>query len=159
MKLSSQEEYGLRCLLQVARRTVGESVALTELSQLEGLSLANTAKILRILRRKGFVRSTRGQSGGYTLARAAETIGVGEVLSALGGRLYDDQFCDHFPGVEAQCTHKLDCSIRPVLRRLQDAMDSVLGPMTLRDLLCAERDVRVPAEGSKTLRVLASTTT
>lgn len=157
MKLSTQEEYGLRCLLQVARRPVGESIALAELGHLEGLSLPNTAKILRALRRKGFVRSTRGKAGGYALTRPPEFIGVGEVLAALGGRLFDAQFCDHFPGVEAQCTHRSDCSIRPVLRRLQEAVDSVLDRISLGDLLCAEKDVRVPLDGGKTLRVLAST--
>lgn len=157
MKLSSQEEYGLRCLLQVARRPVGESVALNELSHLEGLSLANTAKLLRLLRRAGFVRSTRGQAGGYTLSRPPESIGVGEVLSALGGRLYDAQFCDHYPGVEAQCTHKSDCSIRPVLRHLQDAIDSVLRPMTLKDLLRPEKDVPLLFDTGRTLRVAGST--
>ncbi len=143
MKLSSQEEYGLRCLLQVARRGPGESIALAELSRLEGLSLANTAKIMRGLRGKGFVRATRGQAGGYTLTRPAEAIGVGEVLAALGGRLFDAQFCDHYPGIEAQCTHLGDCSIRPVMRHLQEVIDSVLGGITLRDLLCAEKEVPV----------------
>ena len=51
MKLSSQEEYGLRCLLQVARS--GESLTIAELSRLEGISSPNVAKILRILRRGG----------------------------------------------------------------------------------------------------------
>jgi Rrf2 family protein len=80
MKLSSQEEYGLRCLLQVARS--GESLTIAELSRLEGISSPNVAKILRVLRRGGFLKATRGQAGGYTLARPADQIAVGDVLAA-----------------------------------------------------------------------------
>lgn len=135
MKLSSQEEYGLRCLLQLARAGDGASLTIAELSRLEGLSAPNVAKMLRLLRRSGFVRATRGQQGGYALARPAATISVGEALSALGGRIFDEGFCDRHAGSEAACTHREDCSIKPVLQRLQEVVDSVLGHMTLSELL------------------------
>jgi Rrf2 family protein len=141
MKLSSQEEYGLRCLLQVARRA--ESLTISELSRLEGISSPNVAKILRLLRRGGFLTSTRGQSGGYTLARPADQIAVGDVLAALGGRLFDSTFCETHAGVSSHCTHLRDCSIRPVLRTIQGAIDDVLGQLTLQSLICSERDVAV----------------
>jgi Rrf2 family protein len=141
MKLSSQEEYGLRCLLQVARR--GESLTIAELSKLEGISSANVAKILRILRRGGFLTSTRGQAGGYTLARPADEIAVGDVLASLGGRLFDAKFCETHAGASMSCTHLGDCSIRPVLRTIQGAIDDVLGQLTLQSLICREREVAV----------------
>jgi Rrf2 family protein len=141
MKLSTQEEYGLRCLLQIARRGEVASLTIAELSRLERISAPNVAKLMRILRRSGFVRSTRGQAGGYALARPAGEITVGEVLGALGGRLFDAQFCDRHAGVESLCAHLPDCSIRPVLRVVQDVMDQVLGTLTLKSLLGSERDV------------------
>jgi Rrf2 family protein len=139
VKLSSQEEYGLRCLLQVARR--GESLTIAELSRLEGISSPNVAKILRLLRRGGFLKSTRGQAGGYTLARPADQIAVGDVLAALGGRLFDSDFCETHAGVVTHCTHLRDCSIRPVLRTIQNAIDDVLGRLTVQSLICREREV------------------
>jgi Rrf2 family protein len=139
VKLSSQEEYGLRCLLQVARR--GDSMTIAELSRLEGISAPNVAKILRILRRGGFLTSTRGQAGGYTLARPAGEIAVGDVLATLGGRLFHPKFCETHAGASACCTHLGDCSIRPVLRDVQRAIDEVLGRLTLKSLLCTEREV------------------
>ena len=141
MKLSSQEEYGLRCLLQVARRN--ESLTIAELSRLEGISSPNVAKILRVLRRGGFLKATRGQAGGYTLARPADQIAVGDVLAVLGGRLFDSTFCDTHAGVTSLCTHLRDCSIRPVLRTIQNAIDDVLGQLTLQSLICREREVAV----------------
>ncbi len=135
MKLSSQEEYGLRCLLQLARAGDAASLTIAELSKREGLSAPNVAKMLRLLRRSGFVRATRGQQGGYALARPAATISVGEALSALGGRIFDEGFCDRHAGAEASCAHLDGCSIKPVLQRLQEVVDSVLGHMTLSELL------------------------
>ena len=141
MRLSSQEEYGLRCLLRVGRAGTEDSVTIGELSRAEGITEPNVAKMMRLLRQAGFVQSTRGQSGGYTLARPMEQINVGEVLAVLGGRLYDPSFCDDHTGVERLCTHMTDCSIRSVWRLVQRAVDDVLGKITLKDLLVSEREM------------------
>ncbi|HEY7515289.1 MAG TPA: Rrf2 family transcriptional regulator, partial [Vicinamibacteria bacterium] len=103
MKLSSQEEYGLRCLLQIARLGEGGSLTIAEMSQREGISAPNVAKIMRILRRAGLVRSTRGKAGGYSLSHSPAEIPVGDALGALGGRLFDATFCDRHSGVEDRC--------------------------------------------------------
>jgi Rrf2 family protein len=141
MKLSTQEEYGLRCMLQIGRHGEEASLTIAELSKREGISAPNVAKIMRVLRRAGFVKSTRGQSGGYALARPSEAISVGEVLAALGGRFFDATFCDRHSGFAALCMNNSDCSIRPVLRQLQDVVDQVLGQLTLRSLLRSEREI------------------
>jgi Rrf2 family protein len=143
MKLSSQEEYGLRCLLQLARAGEGASLTIADMSEREGISAPNVAKIMRLLRRAGLVRSTRGKAGGYTLARRASEVRAIDVLAALGGQLFDTGFCDRHAGVESHCLHTRDCSIRPVLRGLQQAIDLVLGELTLGDLLRSEGEVAV----------------
>ena len=151
MKLSSQEEYGLRCLLRVGRSGEGGSVTIPELSRAEGISEPNVAKMMRVLRRGGFVKSTRGQSGGYALSRPASDIVVGHVLAVLGGRLYEPAFCDGHAGVEPLCTHMPDCSIRSVWRMVQAAVDQVLGTITLKDLLKSEPEMNAWRRGSPTL--------
>ena len=139
MKLTTQEEYGLRCLLQLAR--LPGSLTIPELSKREGISAPNVAKIMRVLRKAAFVRSIRGQAGGYALARPADQIVVSDVIARLGGPLYDASFCQRHSGVSDSCAHLGDCSIRPVLRHLQDAIDEVLGRLTLTSLLRSEREV------------------
>jgi Rrf2 family protein len=143
VKLSSQEEYGLRCLLQIARQGEGGSLTIPEISHREGISSPNVAKILRILRRADLVRSTRGKSGGYHLSRPPAQIAVADALGALGGRFYDASFCEKHSGLERQCLNQGDCSIRPVLRRIQDVVDHVLGRLTLESLLRPEAEVAV----------------
>ena len=69
MRLSAQEEYGLRCLLQVAKSATAGPIAINEIATREGISPEYAAKLMRALRRAGLVISTRGAAGGYHLAR------------------------------------------------------------------------------------------
>jgi len=158
MKLSSQEEYGLRCLLRVGRAGTEGSVTIAQVSRSEGITEPNVAKMMRVLRKGGLVESTRGQSGGYSLARPAEEIRLGEVLACLGGRIYEPTFCDSHTGIEQLCTHMTDCSIRSVWRMVQHAVDQVLGKITLRDLLVSEEEMNAfrPRPGAPVLPTIPS---
>ena len=143
MKLSAQEEYGLRCMLRLASAGEEESLTIPEIGRAEALSIAYVAKLMRVLRQGKFVKSVRGQSGGYRLARPPEKIPVAEVLAWLGGRLFEPAFCDQFSGLKRICTHSIDCSIRSLWRAVQSAVDSVLAGITLKDLLREESDMNV----------------
>lgn len=141
MKLSSQEEYGLRCLLRIARQGEGDSLTIPEISEAEGISSHYVAKLLRILRRGGFVTSARGQAGGYALARPPDRIVVGEALAVLGGRFFESDFCKEHSGVETMCTNTVDCSIRSLWRTVQMVVDQVLAKTTLKDLISNEQEM------------------
>ncbi len=135
MKFSAQEEYGLRCLLQIARLGSEGSMTIPEISKHEGLTPTHVAKLLMILRREGFIASTRGQSGGYSLARKPEEIPVGKVLEALGGKLYDEEFCGKHTGQLSICTHAVDCSVRSLWQVIQESVDQVVTKLTIADLI------------------------
>lgn len=143
MKFSSQEEFGLRCLLRIGMSTSQNGLTIPEISQMEGLSTANAGKLLRALRLGGFIESTRGQTGGYKLARPANEIIIGEVLSVLGGKLFESGFCDIHAGTEIICTHTIDCSIRSLWRTIQSLLDGVLSKLTLKDLIGSEQKVSI----------------
>jgi Rrf2 family protein len=135
LKFSAQEEYGLRCLLQIARLPGDQSMTIPEIGKLEGLTQPHVAKLMMILRKGGFIKSTRGQSGGYTLAKPADQIVLGDVLNALGGRLYDEEFCGKHSGHNKICTHAIDCSVRSVWQIVQTAVDEVIYKISLADLM------------------------
>ncbi|HSB08005.1 MAG TPA: Rrf2 family transcriptional regulator [Blastocatellia bacterium] len=141
MKLSSQEEYGLRCLLRLGAEGDGGTLTIPEISRAEGISPEYVAKLMRIMRRGELVKSARGAAGGYTLARPADQITVGDALNLLGGRLFESGFCERHSGVESLCTHSIDCSLRSLWRALQTAVDQVLTRTTLKDLLCSEPEM------------------
>jgi len=146
VKISAQEEYGIRCLLQLGRRGEGASLTIPEISRAEGLSNHYVAKLMRVLRRGGLVKSVRGQAGGYMLRRPLGEITVGEALAVLGGRLYEPGFCDHHVGSQDVCLHTTDCSIRSLWRRLQGAVDQVLARTNLKDLLAPGDDNPMPPQ-------------
>jgi Rrf2 family iron-sulfur cluster assembly transcriptional regulator len=139
MKLSANEEYGLRCLVRIGY--AGQGLTIPEISQAEGVSTAYGAKILRVLRKGGFVKAARGKDGGYTLARPAEEIVISDVMEALGGRLFESSFCDSHSGMNAICTRSVDCSVRSLWRAVQVAVDQLLSKATLRDLLQNEEEM------------------
>src|SRR5436853_160218 len=114
MKISAQEEYGLRCLVQLAGLALGESLTLPQIAEREGISAANAGKLMWLLNKAGFVHSTRGTKGGYQLARPATEIKLSEIIKVLDSDAVD-KHCDSYSGVMDICVHKGDCGIRPVI--------------------------------------------
>jgi Rrf2 family protein len=143
MKFSAQEEYGLRCLLRLAQRP-DRSLTIPEVAETEGLSVPYVAKLMRALRQEGFVKSERGQSGGYVLADSPDRINVGKVLAALGGRLVEDDFCERHAGTVDVCTHTVDCSIRSLWSSVKRMVDQVLTRTSLQDQLSVEHTPAQP---------------
>jgi len=141
MKFSTQEEYGMRLLLRIAKSDSPNGLTIPEISELEGISVSNAGKILRILRLAGFIESARGQTGGYKLNMPADKIIVSDVMTELGGKLYESGFCDMHAGIENICTNSIDCSIRSLWKTIQTMLDGVLSKITLQDLLGNEEDV------------------
>lgn len=135
MKFSTVEEFGIRCLVQIAREGEGGALTIPEISQREGLSEANVAKVLRLLRKEGFVVASRGKAGGYALTRPADEILVGEVVAALGGKLYDEEFCERHSGSAEVCRHEGACGIQALWEEVQEAIDRVLYRKTVADLV------------------------
>jgi Rrf2 family iron-sulfur cluster assembly transcriptional regulator len=142
MKLSANEEYGVRCLVRLGYAGFqGQALTIPEISLAEGVSAAYAAKILRVLRKGGFVKAARGKEGGYALARPAAEIVIGDVVNLLGGKLFESDFCDSHTGQVAICTRSVDCSVRSLWRAVQVAVDQVLSKATLRDLLQNEEEM------------------
>lgn len=129
MKLTSHEEYGLRCLIRLGQQGPGGRVTIPEIGNAEGVSDAYVGKLLRILRLGGFVIAARG-IGGYSLARPASQIVLSDVMALLGGRLFEGDFCATHPGQMKTCVRLADCSARVLWRAVQAAVDDVLkGPL------------------------------
>jgi Rrf2 family protein len=138
MKISAQEEYGLRCLLRLARVEPDQaSLTIPEIAAAEKLSPPNVAKMLSLLRQGGLIESVRGRTGGYRLARPAERIRLGAVLLALGEPLFDEgSFCERHTGPEpGECVNHHGCTLRALWQTLEGWMRRSLNQLTLADLL------------------------
>jgi Rrf2 family protein len=130
-------------MLRIAKFYDAEkSLTIPELSKAEGITVHNTAKLLRLLRLGGFLESERGQAGGYSLSKPPEQIIVAAVLNSLGGRLFDeDEFCGtHGDGIML-CTNSIECSLRSLWKKVQTCVDEVLDNTTLRDMMGSGTDL------------------
>ncbi|QQS43057.1 MAG: Rrf2 family transcriptional regulator [Acidobacteriota bacterium] len=140
MKISAQEEYGLRCLVQLASAGEGESLTLPQIAEREGISQSNAGKLMWLLSKAGFVNATRGTKGGYSLARPAEEILLSEVVKVLD----DDEIeghCNSYTGVMDSCVHTGDCGIRSVIVGLHEIVQNALSNVTLSQLVGTEKKV------------------
>ena len=69
MKITAQEEYGLRILLRSASCRDAEGMSIPQLSEAEGIGPHYVAKLTRILRMEGFINSTPGYKGGIYFSK------------------------------------------------------------------------------------------
>ena len=141
MKISAQDEYGLRILLQIAKVPAEDGLNLSQISELEQISQAYAAKLTRSLRMAGFIKSIRGHKGGYVLAKLPQDIKINDVLRAMGGAIYDDKFCGQHSGALSLCTNSVDCSLRSLWTILQLNMDKLLDQISIQDLMKSEHQV------------------
>ena len=154
MKFSALEEYGLRCILSLARteaRVLAQGQAadspgreyatVPEVAQKEGISVQYVRKLFGLLAKAGLIEGVRGCRGGFQLAKPAEEITVSEVLQVLGGRLYESDTCNRFAGDRKFCVHSNECSIRSLWSGLPFILAEVLENVTLKELTGNEQRI------------------
>jgi Rrf2 family protein len=114
-------------------------MSIPQLTESEGLGSHYVAKLTRILRMKGFINSTPGYKGGYVLAKPAKEIVINDVLKAMGGSLFDENFCGLHAGSLRLCINSVECSSRSLWQMVQFTVDQLLDRVTLDDLVNTEK--------------------
>src|ERR1700690_799768 len=87
MMFSTKAEYGVRVMVELARRAGEDPIPLTEIAEHDGLPLAYLEHLVARWRKAGLVDSRRGSRGGYLLARSPTEITMAEVVEALEGSI------------------------------------------------------------------------
>ncbi len=141
MKLTSHEEYGMRCLIRLGRQGLGGKLTIPLIGMMEGISEAYVGQLLRTLRRGGFVMAAPG-AGGYTLTLLPCQIVLCDVIAILGGRLFTElSFCQAHSGQRTSCVSAANGSLRILWCAVQAGVDDVLSKITLEDLFRDERQM------------------
>jgi FeS assembly SUF system regulator len=128
LKISKMTDYATVLLAELARMDGECSAAL--LAAHTHLPAPTVAKLLKQLVKSMLVQSTRGASGGYRLAKAADQISVRDVLVALEGPLQLTECAQG--GVD--CMRHEVCSTRGHWHRINLAVQNALAEVTLQDL-------------------------
>ncbi len=87
MRLSTQADYAVRAVFELARREPGMVVHTDEIAAAQRIPSSGLAKVIRELARAEVVRTQRGSRGGVVLARPASEVTVRQVYEAVEGPL------------------------------------------------------------------------
>jgi Rrf2 family protein len=85
MKLSTRARYGLRGVFDVAYHGRGEATQVKDIARRQQVTPRYLEQIFHTLKKEGILSATRGPRGGYTLARPAEALRVGDIVRATEG--------------------------------------------------------------------------
>lgn len=171
MMFSTKAEYGVRVMVELARRagecTDGTTsvVPLAEIAEHDGMPLAYLEHLVARLRKAGLIDSRRGSRGGYLLARPAEQITMAEVVEALEGSIAPIECISQSPDGSIVCSRESGrvgfdshvCPTKLLWTRVRGSIVRTLKDTTLADLLVPQRQPTL-ASALPTLPATPSTT-
>ncbi len=143
-KLSDYAAVLMACLAED-----GERVSAQALAERARLELPTVAKLLKQLSSAGLVNATRGTTGGYVLARAAEHISVADIVIAIEGPMGLTECSVHQGG----CSRESFCAISSNLRKISMAVEHALRSVTLADLSAPPKNWRPRVSIERTLEI------
>jgi Rrf2 family protein len=149
MMFSTKAEYGVRVMVELARRASDAAdgnggggdpvIPLAEIAEHDGMPLAYLEHLVARLRKAGLLDSRRGSRGGYMLARPADQITMAEVVEALEGTIAPIECISQGPDGTIVCSRESDpahvCPTKLLWTRVRLAIVSTLMQTTLADLL------------------------
>jgi Rrf2 family transcriptional regulator, cysteine metabolism repressor len=149
MMFSTRAEYGVRVMVDLARRGGVDPVPLGEIADGEGLPLAYLEHLVARLRRAGLIESRRGARGGYLLARPAAEITMAEVVEALEGSIAPIECISSSPDGTIRCSRESDpnhvCTTKLLWTRVRASIVDTLRDTTLDELIPATERQKVVA--------------
>jgi Rrf2 family protein len=131
MKISTRGRYGTRLLIDLAEHTDEPHVALASVAERQNISVRYLEQVAVLLRRAGYIRSVKGASGGYTLARPPQDIVIGDALRVLEG----DMIVADPPEPNNPETKLQKCIRVMVFDRLNAAIARIIDGQTLASLI------------------------
>ena len=149
MKLSTKGRYGLRALIDLAVHEDEEAVSTAAIAARQNISESYLEQLMRLLKKAELVKSVRGASGGYHLAKNASEISVGEVLVALEGDL-EPVNCSGFSETDA-CEGADLCVTKYVWKRINESVVNTVNSIMISELVSESRELiekkgKVPTE-------------
>lgn len=144
MKLSTRGRYGTRLMVDLAQHYADGPVPLAEIAKRQDLSAKYLEQLIILLKGAGLIRSVRGRSGGYMLARKPEKISVGEIVETLEGKLAVVD-CVLEPDL---CYRSIECPTRHIWLGMTDVLKKQLFSLSLMDIVGQSAPVDVLVQSS-----------
>ena len=130
MNISVKGEYALQAIIDLASQRPGEPVRIADIAGRQQIPQKFLELILAGLKQAGFVESRRGAEGGYLLARAADSLTVGEVLRSVEGTRH----------AKGRIRRKAETPFTDMWQRVDEAVSGVIDHTTFADLIRGWRE-------------------
>ena len=140
MKLSTKGRYGLRALIDLAVYSEKEPVPISSIAARQGISERYLEQLMSLLKKAGLVKSIRGASGGYVLAKDVFEISAGDILRALEGNLEAVNCGALHP--EEGCEAADSCVTKYVWQRINESIQHTVDDISLESLLCISKNLQ-----------------
>ena len=137
MKISTKSRYGLRAVFDIAYHSAGLSTQVKEISARQAISPRYIEQIFQKLKKAGIIKSIRGPSGGYYLAKKFDEISVGDIVRATEGAIHLVHCTGPAKNGRKTCDRIQQCVVRDVWTEATDRLMTYLNSVTLQDL-CKE---------------------
>lgn len=132
MKISTKGRYALRIMADLAVHDNGEYIRLKDIAERQAITLKYLEQIMPLLTKAGYVKSCRGNNGGYMLARKPEEYTAGEILRTTEGSLSPIACIEDQPN---RCPRKEKCTTLSFWEGLWQVINEYVDHVTLADLI------------------------
>ena len=132
MKISTKGRYALRIMINLARHDEGSYIRLKDIAERQNITLKYMEQIMPLLTKAGYVRSYRGNNGGYMLARKPEEYTVGDILRTTEGSMAPIACIEDQPN---RCPRCEECTTLPFWEGLWKVINEYTDRYTLADLM------------------------
>ena len=130
MKISTKGRYALRVMIDLAVNDRGDYVSLKDISNRQEVSLKYLEQIMAMLNKAGYVKSTRGNNGGYRLAKSPKEYKVGDILRKTEGDLAPIACVNG-----EECGKRENCKTFKFWQGLDNVINEYADSKTLADLI------------------------
>ena len=130
MKISTKGRYALRVMIDLTVNDKGDYVSLKDISNRQEVSLKYLEQIMAMLNKAGYVKSTRGNNGGYRLAKSPEEYKVGDILRKTEGDLAPIACVNG-----EECGKRENCKTFKFWQGLDNVINKYVDSKTLADLI------------------------
>ena len=132
MKISTKGRYALRVMLDLAVYNTGEFIPIKDISSRQNISVKYLEQIVSLLNKARFLKSSRGNNGGYKLAKHPSEYTMGDILRITEGSLspiacLDDEI--------NQCPRSAGCPTLKYWQGLSKVINDYVDSVTLEDIL------------------------
>ena len=131
MKISTRGRYALNIMIDLAMNDNGSFISLKDIANRQGISNKYLEQIIAMLNKEGYLKTARGNNGGYKLAKKPEEYSIGDILRATEGDLAPIYCLTE----EGECDRREECITFSFWKGLDDVINEYVDSKTLADLI------------------------